>query len=131
VKQPHGSPDTFLLFVYGTLKRGGRQHALLAQQVYRGEARTRPLYALLDLGAYPGLVAAAARGQVVQGELYEVNCALRDRLDHFEEAPELFDLGRVKLESVAGPVWTYFYQGGSSGKPVIESGLWQTGEERP
>ena len=67
---------TFLLFVYGTLKRGGRRHGPLAQETYLGEARTLPLYALHDLGAYPGLKECTDGGQVVHGELYEVRAEL-------------------------------------------------------
>jgi gamma-glutamylcyclotransferase (GGCT)/AIG2-like uncharacterized protein YtfP len=125
VNRPHG-PGTFLLFVYGTLKRGGALHGPLAGQLYRGEARTQPLYALLHLGEYPGLVEVGAGGQVVRGELYEVECALLSLLDEIEAAPGLFDLGPVELE--AGPAWAYFYQPDPSGLPGIESGAWESAE---
>src|SRR2546421_721985 len=55
----HGNASTFLLFVYGTLKRGGCRHGPLAGQRYRGETHTRPRYALYDLGDYPGLTATS------------------------------------------------------------------------
>src|SRR5947208_2308576 len=66
-------PDTdpFLLFVYGTLKRGGVRLAPLAGRPFLGAARTLPRYALHDLGAYPGLVDEGADGRSVEGELYE------------------------------------------------------------
>jgi gamma-glutamylcyclotransferase (GGCT)/AIG2-like uncharacterized protein YtfP len=129
VNRPHDSSGTILLFVYGTLKRGGRRHGLLAGQLSRGEARTRPLYALHHLGSYPGLVAATGAGQVVRGELYEIDCALLGRLDRVEGAPELFDLGSVELEDGVGPAWAYFYQLGPAG-PRIESGVWEVPGER-
>src|SRR5207248_3399857 len=82
---------TFRLFVYGTLKRGGCRHRLLAGQRFLGETRTRPRYALFDLGAYPGLV-PEAEGESVHGELYEVDAGLLAVLDEEEGAPELFRL---------------------------------------
>jgi gamma-glutamylcyclotransferase (GGCT)/AIG2-like uncharacterized protein YtfP len=129
VNRPRNSSGTFLLFVYGTLKRGGRRHGLLARQLSRGQARTRPLYALHHLGAYPGLVAAVGAGQVVRGELYEIDCALLRRLDRVEGAPGLFDLGPVELDDEVGPAWAYFYQRDPAG-PRIESGVWEITEER-
>jgi len=49
-----------LLFVYGTLKRGGENHEWLAGQRFITAARTKPLYRMFDLGGYPGLVRSAA-----------------------------------------------------------------------
>ena len=80
------SGPTFLLFVYGTLKRGGCRHGPLADQRYRGEACTVPLYSLHDLGDYPGLTRSEA-GQEVQGEVYEVPESLLPWLDAVEGAP--------------------------------------------
>jgi gamma-glutamylcyclotransferase (GGCT)/AIG2-like uncharacterized protein YtfP len=118
---------TFLLFVYGTLKRGGCRHGPLASQGYRGEARTRPLYALHHFGEHPGLVGSAEGGQVVHGELYEVECALLPALDEMEGAPGWFNLGAIEIEEICDPVWTYFYQGDPGAMPRIESGRWEIG----
>jgi gamma-glutamylaminecyclotransferase len=122
VDRPTG--DVFLLFVYGTLKRGGCRHGLLARQAFRGEARTRPGYALHHLGAYPGLKPRPDGGQVVHGELYEVARSLLCWLDRAEGAPDLFELGIVEVENVQGPVWTYYYQRDAGGMPLVESGVW-------
>jgi gamma-glutamylcyclotransferase (GGCT)/AIG2-like uncharacterized protein YtfP len=67
-------PPTLLprLFTYGTLRRGGRRHGLIAQNLLELEpalARGR----VFDLGGYPGMV-ADVRGGIVRGEL----CTLRD-----------------------------------------------------
>jgi gamma-glutamylcyclotransferase (GGCT)/AIG2-like uncharacterized protein YtfP len=116
--------DTFLLFVYGTLKRDGCRHGPLARQVYRGEARTRPLYALYDLGDHPGLKKSDGDGQVVHGELYEVARSLLAWLDEVEDAPAEFLLGPIDLEG-AGPTWAYYYQRDARGLPLVESGVWR------
>ncbi len=51
-----------LLFVYGTLKRGCRNHRHLAGQAFVGPARTAPGFTLYDLGGYPGIAAGLAAG---------------------------------------------------------------------
>lgn len=80
--------DHTLLFVYGTLKRGGSNHAQLAGQTLLGEARTSPGFTLYSLGEYPGLVADPTDLHGVQGELWAVDAAALARLDAFEGVPE-------------------------------------------
>jgi gamma-glutamylcyclotransferase (GGCT)/AIG2-like uncharacterized protein YtfP len=120
----HGAAGTFRLFVYGTLKRGGVRNVVLSHQRYLGEARTTPRYALYHLGEYPGLAACAEDGLAVQGELYEVECVLLDRLDAVEGAPALFQLEPVEVHGQAGPGWAYFYKHDVTGQPRIASGRW-------
>ncbi len=83
------------LFVYGTLMRAGANHALLAGARFEGAARTAPGFALVDLGAYPGMVRSGAAA--VAGELFRVDRATLDRLDRFEGHPHLFRRARVPL----------------------------------
>jgi gamma-glutamylcyclotransferase (GGCT)/AIG2-like uncharacterized protein YtfP len=111
--------DTFTLFVYGTLKRGGVRHAPLATQRYIGEERSLPRYALHDLGSYPAMVGADPGG-VVEGEVYEVERSLIPVLDAMEGA--LFVLTEVELEK--RPAWAYLYRGDVEGVPVLKSGRW-------
>ena len=79
--------DSFLLFVYGTLMRGGVRHWLLADQRFVGEARTLPRYALYDLGTFPGMVRRDG-GVAVSGELYEVAANRLADLDDEEGGAE-------------------------------------------
>jgi gamma-glutamylaminecyclotransferase len=73
-----------VVFVYGTLKRGGTNHALLADQHFIGEALTAPVYQLFQLDGYPGLVRAAGAGQAIAGELWAVDDPGLARLDVLE-----------------------------------------------
>ncbi|MGL4422817.1 MAG: gamma-glutamylcyclotransferase family protein [Gemmataceae bacterium] len=83
-----------ILFVYGTLRRGERNHRRIADQTFLGLARTEPEYKRLNLGPYPGLVAGT---ESVAGELYQVSdCALGE-LDDFEGVPTLFDRRAIAL----------------------------------
>jgi gamma-glutamylcyclotransferase (GGCT)/AIG2-like uncharacterized protein YtfP len=126
-----GPVDPFLLFVYGTLMRGGRYHRVLEGQRFVGKARTLPHYALLDLGAYPGLVGGGEDGRRVAGEVYEVARALLPRLHAIEGAPELFRLGPVDLEGVGGEVYTYFYQPAAAGVPLYAGERWENRRPGP
>lgn len=98
-----------LLFIYGTLKRGGRAHHRLAGQRFVGEAETEPRYRVYDIGPYPGLAAVETQGIAVRGELWDVDQACLASLDEYEEAPELFDRRPVAVQGVSGPVEAYYY----------------------
>lgn len=117
-------PGTFLLFVYGTLRRGGCRHGPLARQRFLGECHSAPLYRLYDLDSYPGL-AHAQEGGVVHGELYEVDHALVASLDAVEGAPSWFDLAPVEIVGRVGPVWAYYYKQNPTGRPIVPGGRWE------
>lgn len=109
-----------ILFLYGTLKRGQKNHGLLTGQRFVGEATAEPLYRLHDLGSYPGMVVDVADGLRVTGELWEVDAACLAKLDEFEGVPELYVRQRVALQGIAGPVESFLYNkavppGGRSG----------------
>jgi len=116
---------SFRLFVYGTLMRDGRLHGVLADQVYLGAAVTLPLYGLLDLGAYPGLIRPQPDGAAIEGELYQVRGERRELLDEMEDAPALFRLERVELEGEPGLVYAYFYQGDPACVPRYAARRWE------
>jgi gamma-glutamylaminecyclotransferase len=99
-----------ILFVYGSLKRGHRNHRLIADQEFLGDAVTEARYRLVDLGAYPGMIEDAAGVRVV-GELWAVgDCALGE-LDEFECADAPYSRAAVAIEGRAGAIEAYFYRG--------------------
>jgi gamma-glutamylaminecyclotransferase len=123
-----------LLFVYGTLKRGERNHRLLADQAFVGEATTAPKYRVYDLGPYPGLVRDDATGLAVKGEVFAVSeCALAE-LDDFEGVPSLFTREPIEVEGYE-EVWAYYTtavpDGARSGdRWPFSSGQWAVGSGR-
>jgi gamma-glutamylaminecyclotransferase len=96
-----------VLFFYGTLKRGQRNHALIRDERFLGEAVTAPKYRLVDLGPYLGLVRDEAHGVAVRGELWEVSACVIGELDDFEGVPELYTRGPVEIVGAEG-VEAYF-----------------------
>lgn len=104
--------DATTVFVYGTLKRGCRNHHLLELASFLGEARTAPVYLMVDCGSYPGLVHAdgVREGQAIQGELYRVDAVLLEVLDVFEDAPREYIRAPIHLLDRA-IAQAYFYRG--------------------
>ncbi len=101
-----------LLFVYGTLKRGGENHALLAAQQFLGAARTAPGYTLYSLGDYPGLSTLPGDQSGVEGELWCVQpecLALLDELEGLAEGLYVRSVITLAELILAAPVETYFY----------------------
>jgi gamma-glutamylcyclotransferase (GGCT)/AIG2-like uncharacterized protein YtfP len=123
--------DSFTLFVYGTLMRGGVRHPLLAGQRFLREACTLPLYALFDLGAYPGMVLHEADGRAVAGELYTVGASLLPRLDREEGAPSLYRLEPIEVNGCDEPVFAYLYRQSIEGAPLCPGGRWLQRGGRP
>jgi gamma-glutamylcyclotransferase (GGCT)/AIG2-like uncharacterized protein YtfP len=120
--------DRTLIFVYGTLKRGGSNHAQLAGQIYLGPASTAPGYTLYSLGEYPGLVADPADRSGVNGELWAVDAATLARLDAFEGVDEgLYARVPAPLSTwpenlpatEAARAWMYLYLRDLSDRPHI------------
>ena len=115
------------IFVYGTLRRGERAHARLAGAPFLGEARTQAGYALIDLGAYPGLVRAVS-GQVV-GEIYEIDASRLVELDAYEGHPALFRRVELELDGSDGgrPARAegYLYMGDPEDGIRLEGGDWR------
>ena len=70
------------VFVYGTLRRGGRNDIQRYQPLPRFVTNARIRGRLYHLGRYPGL--ALGQGDWVQGEVYEVAPSVLVQLDHLE-----------------------------------------------
>ena len=104
-----------VLFIYGTLKRGMKNHSRLAGQIFLHVAQTKPLYCLLDLGPYPGLIADENQGRAVVGELWQVDESTLQKLDSFEGVPTLFQRRAVQIDSFSGEVQSYYYVGKKRG----------------
>ena len=115
---------TTRLFVYGTLKRGLRNHHMIAAQEYLGEALTEPKYRVIDLGPHPGLIVDETNGLSVRGELWLIGDACLGELDAFEEVPGPFIRAEVRLQGIAEPAHAYLWN-----RPIPEGSA--TGSEWP
>lgn len=110
----------YLVFVYGTLRRGGSNHHLLGAARYLGRFRTEPAYTMLNLGHYPGVIAPG--GGSILGEVYGVSPRLLRDLDRLEDVPRLYR--RESLATPWGMAWLYLYQARALGATAIDDGDW-------
>ena len=110
------------LFVYGSLKRGCRNHAHMRGAIYRGEAITAPGYLLYLVGHYPALVVAGEG--TVKGELYEVTDEHLERLDVFEGHPDSYR--RVSIVLADGLSVMAYTMGSERARPeaLVCGGSW-------
>ncbi len=110
------------IFTNGTLLEGQPNHRLLAGSTLLGAARTEPVFDLLDLGAFPGMVAGGSTA--IKGELYEVDGATLADLDRLEGHPEFYRRRTILLDT-GERVAAYIYPRRPRGCPVIPGGDWR------
>ena len=91
-----------LVFVYGTLKRGEKNHHWLEGASWQGEAELNGVV-LHDLGPFP--MAVIGEGKAI-GEVYAVEVSGLARLDELEAYPRLYDRQALSL-SDGRQVWVY------------------------
>jgi len=125
-----------LVFVYGTLRRGGAGAMSIRFPYSHFIAEAKVSGSLYDLGPYPGLLLNES-DSLVSGEVYEVDNEILDKLDEFEAASNyLRKRVEISLGGQQRMCWTYepnpeFY----SLRQVITSGDWieyaKTKTDRP
>ena len=116
-----GTGHPLLVFVYGTLKRGERNHHWLQGARWVGEVE-RPGLVLHDLGPFPMAVVGEGRAF---GELYEVDSAILARLDQLEGYPRLYDPQQLPLAD-GQRAWVYLGRPHQvRNAPVVGGGRWR------
>jgi gamma-glutamylcyclotransferase (GGCT)/AIG2-like uncharacterized protein YtfP len=116
-------PEPPLLFVYGTLQRGGCYHHLLGTDgvhfLGRGHT-TRPYPLILD--QYPCLLDRPGVGHPVSGEVYRIQSPFTwATIDQLEDHPREYRRRPepIVMNSSRQLCWVYFYQDPTlSGDPV-------------
>lgn len=114
-----------MVFVYGTLKRGGCNHNAMqeAKGEFVAEVTTVERFPL-EVRGLPFLFNAPGEGEQIKGELFALpNYKPFERLDRLEGHPTLYKRELIKVADGAGnvvEVWAYFYQGARHGavKPM-------------
>lgn len=84
------------VFAYGTLKRGLKNHHLMARARFIGVATSVPHYRMIA-GDYPVLFEDGAGLLPVSGELFEVDDATLIELDKLESVGDLYDRKTVAI----------------------------------
>lgn len=109
------------VFVYGTLRRGERNHALLDGATFAGAARTAPRYVLRDQGTHPALFERGS--DAVLGELWDCDERVLARLDAFETSDDDYERRPVVLaDGARADAW--FAPARAAAAPRIDGADW-------
>ena len=125
-----------LVFVYGTLRRGGPRSMSERFPGSKFIADAEVCGSLYDLGAHPGLLLDQS-SSTVTGEVYEVDDALLKALDDFEASSHYRrEQVEISLGGCRRACWVYTPDPGFySLRTLITSGDWveyaQTKTDRP
>ncbi|MEK9208540.1 MAG: gamma-glutamylcyclotransferase family protein [Patescibacteria group bacterium] len=104
-----------ILFVYGTLMKGMRNHVYLEKAKFLEAAETNSEYELMYNGSIP---AARAGNEPIKGELYEVDDETLASLDVLEEvSSRLYE----KKEAKIGDKQAIIYLGGT----IFDTDTWE------
>ena len=111
-----------IVFVYGTLKRGGCRHHHLGEAEFLGTASTMPDFRLFDCGEYPGMVRSES-GLSIEGELWRIDRKQISELDDVEGVDlGLYERVEIKVQDESLQVifaWTYLYLRSTHGMPDL------------
>ena len=119
-----------LVFVYGTLRRGGSNHFRMAGAEFVAAGSVRGSIYRIDW--YPGLVLDEEAGDVI-GEIYQVEPALLAELDLFEGLPageiEGSEYRRVRTEASSADgrkfhAWVWEWLGPIDSAKKVTGGDW-------
>lgn len=109
VEVKENKPETDLVFVYGSLKKGfGLDHLLKTSQfIGEGVTKKGKFEMFTPNDAWPAIVQGRYR---IKGEVYRVSPETIERLDQAEGVPHLYERKLVKVKGLAG--LCYFYIAG-------------------
>jgi gamma-glutamylcyclotransferase (GGCT)/AIG2-like uncharacterized protein YtfP len=107
---------THRVFVYGTLKRGHSNHALLQNSAFMGEAATLNPYWMITTGVFPIVLDAAPEGfelppLAIAGEIYHCDDSTLQELDRLEQEGRAYDRKATDVREAGRTVQAHIYVG--------------------
>ena len=119
------------VFVYGTLKRGESNHALLSNEKFLG-GKTLRGFEMYSLGGFPGVKESILPLFTIKGEVFEIKNkrvgAWLDWLEGFNPGFKPTFYSRRIIEIKRNDfMYIYIYEGKVSLNDRIKSGVWKGG----
>jgi len=122
------------VFVYGSLMRGLGNHPVLSRNgraEFVREARTLPLYSMIDLGSFPAVLETG--DTAIVGEVWEIDAECLRALDRLEGNPDFYYRDEVLLEDVedgdllpAGVESYFLPHRANLGSSPVDGGDWRS-----
>ncbi|UZE97290.1 gamma-glutamylcyclotransferase family protein [Alkalimarinus alittae] len=112
--------NDFLVFVYGTLRKGESNDALLQEAESLGFYETESEYTMFDLGYFPAVTPSGKTS--ISGELYRVDQQTAKNLDQLEGYPSYYD--RIQITTPMGDAWIYVIHHLTEDYDEVEKGDW-------
>ena len=115
-----------LVAVYGTLRKGLNNHALLKHADYVGKYETLPEYKMVDLGPYPGLLENGNTS--ITMEVYKISDITLKNVDNLEgydpDSTTHHFYERIIIDTPFGKAFTYLYKAGCNNAEIVDTGDW-------
>ena len=114
-------PPSEMVFVYGTLRRGGSNHFRMhgAEFVAAGTVRGR----LYRIDWYPGLVADENAGEII-GEIYRLSAGKLRELDEYEGPEYRREMMEVQADRTTFQAWVWLWNESVDENRRIVGGDW-------
>ena len=112
-----------LLFAYGSLRSGFGNHCVLGKDSdLLGLFKTEPVYEMLDLGAFPGVIEGGSTS--ITGEVWAVDDSTWNRVEVLEGYPNFYN--RISFTTDYGEATMYVLDKNSfsSRGHFVKSGDW-------
>jgi gamma-glutamylaminecyclotransferase len=109
-------PQIHRVFVYGTLRRGHSNHALLEMSRFMGDAATRRTYWMITTGVFPVVLDAVPADfglppLAISGEIYHVDDVTLAQLDRLEREGRSYDRKVTDVYETGHEVQAHIYIG--------------------
>ncbi len=107
-----------LVFVYGTLRRGQRNHDLISGADFKGPCQLAG-FDMFDTGTFPFVRTGTG---MIHGEVYRISPAQLARLDQLEGHPDFYQ--RTPVTTPWGEAWLYLFPRALDDSSPLPGGDW-------
>jgi len=118
--------NKYLVSIYGSLRKGGVSHHLLARENFLGSFDTEPIYDMYVFGLYPVLIKDGNTS--IKMEVYEVSEPVFKKLQfirqHNDDTQETEPFDKTIIYTPYGNATTFFSSLKISNKVKVASGDW-------
>jgi len=116
----------YVVFVYGSLRKGMGNHILLRNSEFIHNDIMMYPGIMVSMGAFPAVVKTNDDIRQIRGELYSVDEEIMTRLDQLEGYPSFYNREQRQTKSDV-LAWIYYIENNSYGskrRDIVDNGDW-------